>query len=151
SARSGWSSASWVACFSVSEASRRVSVRVSCATMLKLCVLLGVATLSNVAFAIPVTWEAHDVVREVALGEGASDSTAESLVDLGVEVGAPFTVRVHFDSDATLYTTAFDPSSAYAIQIPDMRVDFANWSLNRAIGPISGYGAIQVNLATDPS
>ena len=118
--------------------------------MLKLCVLLAVVTLSDVASAIPVTWEAHGVVREVALGDGAVSTTADALTSLGVQVGATFTVRVSFDSDATLYYASFDPSTGYAVQIPDMRVDFSNWSLDRAIGPISGYGAIVVNQSTDP-
>jgi hypothetical protein len=87
--------------------------------MLRCCVLFGVLTLANVAAAIPVTWEAQGVVRSITLGPDADASTAGALTALGVEVGAPFTVSVSYDSDAMLYSGVLSNTS-YALGITDM-------------------------------
>lgn len=117
--------------------------------MLRCCVLFGVLTLANVAAAIPVTWEAQGVVRSITLGPDADASTAGALTALGVEVGAPFTVSVSYDSDAMLYSGVLYNTS-YALGITDMHADFSHWSLNGAVGPYSGAGVIEVDQFLEP-
>jgi hypothetical protein len=88
-------------------------------------------------------------VRSITLGPDADASTAGALTALGVEVGAPFTVSVSYDSDAMLYSGVLYNTS-YALGITDMHADFSHWSLNGAVGPVSGSGLIVVSQSTDP-
>jgi hypothetical protein len=118
--------------------------------MLRCCVLFGVLTLANAAAAIPVTWEAQGVVRSVVLGPNADSSTAGALTDLGVEVGAPFSVSVSYDSDAKLYPDPYTGYTTYAVLITNMHVDFSHWSLSGPSGPVSGAGIIAVNQIPVP-
>ena len=116
--------------------------------MLRCCVLFGVLTLANVAAAIPVTWEAQGVVRSIALGPNAASSTAGALTALGVEVGAPFSLSVSYDSDAMLSDAG--SGYAYAFGITNMHVDFSHWSLSGPVGPFAGAGIIQIHQLTVP-
>ena len=90
------------------------------------------------------------MVRSIALGPDADSSTAGALTALGVEVGAPFSVSVSYDSDAMLYSDPYTGYTSYALGITDMHVDFSHWSLNGAVGPAYGAGLIELTQIPDP-